>query len=89
MPLFGEYNSGGRYNNYPAYTYFDPQSPLGMRNLGISASGISGTTYVQRGSAFTLTKGRKIIRITARTSVSSVPLSVALYTIRTRLKNAR
>ncbi|MBR1556622.1 MAG: hypothetical protein IJ647_02490 [Prevotella sp.] len=73
------YNNGDKYGSYEAYTYFDGAYPLGTRNLGISVSGITGTTPTQRGAAFTL-EGRRLVKVTGRVNTSSATMYVALYT---------
>jgi hypothetical protein len=73
----GTYNDGAYYSGRNAYTYFDHASPMGTRNLGISASGITGTTQTQRGSSFTLTAGSRLVKVTCR--VTGGLLHVALF----------
>ncbi len=63
-----------------AYTYFDGAYPMGTRNLDISASGITGTTQTQRGASFTLTKGRRLVKVTGRVNTSGATMYVGLFT---------
>lgn len=69
------YTAGDTYANYPAYMFFDPQYPMGTRNLGINNLSVTGTAAIQKGSSFAL-KGKRVVKVTGK--VTSGTMYVAL-----------
>lgn len=74
------YNDGCLYgsdsNAKPGYMFFDPQSPLGSRDLGISAENFSNTGYSKKGNYFSLSGGCRIIKVTGKVTGGTMNIKV-------------
>ena len=73
------YNNGANYGSTgkPGYMFFDPDTPMGYRNLGISATEFTNTSYTTKGSGFSLSGGNRIIKVTG--TVTGGTMYVTVY----------
>lgn len=73
------YNNGANYGSTgkPGYMFFDKDAPLGSRNLNIAAEGFVNTSYETKGSAFSLSGGNRIIKVTG--NVTGGTMTVTVY----------
>lgn len=73
------YNNGANYGRTgkPGYMFFDKDAPLGSRNLNIAAEGFVNTSYETKGSAFSLSGGNRIIKVTV--NVTGGTMTVTVY----------
>jgi len=73
------YNNGANYGSTgkPGYMFFDPDTPNGYRNLDISATEFTNTSYTTKGSGFSLSGGNRIIKVTG--TVTGGTMYVTVY----------